>query len=104
MHITKKRVGTRHSCAGDFIVSYFNREVSHYAKTANFSMGGMCFTSSVYFYPGATVYARLKKIQHDNSGVEFFDGLRSATLAEVKWCKEDHDDNSLSYVVGVKYL
>jgi hypothetical protein len=103
-HIKEKRVCNRHSCVGDFTVSYFNKEQSYYSETVNVSMGGMCFKSGMYFYPGSTVYARLKKIQPYTSGKAFFDGLRLATLAEVKWCEEDYDSGLLSFIVGVKYL
>ncbi len=63
----------------------------------------MSFKSSFFLQPGATVYIRLKKILPNGSGTVVSEGLRSVTLAEVKWCNEELDADAFSYRVGAKY-
>ena len=101
---TEKRAYDRHSYAADVAFSYFNKEHSYSAQTMNLGTGGMCFKSSLFLQPGATVYIRLKKFQPDDSGTGFCEGLRSVALAEVKWCSELPGAKVLPYGVGLKYF
>ena len=100
----EQRVYDRHTFAADVVVSYFNKNHSYFAQTMNLGTGGMCLKSSFSFQPGATVYIRLKKIHPNDSGTGSCEGLRSVTLAEVKWCIELPGAKALSYGVGVKYF
>ena len=99
----EKRVYDRHSFAADVEFSYFNKEHLYLAQTLNIGMGGMCFKSSRFLKPGATVYVRLQKIHPNGSGSGACEGLRSATLAEVRWCKEVNNETESFYVIGAKY-
>jgi hypothetical protein len=99
---TEKRVYERHSYAADIAFSYFNKEHSYSAQITNLGTGGMCFKSTFFLQPGAAVYIRLKKIHPNASGS--CEGLRSVTLAEVKWCSELPGDEASPYGVGVKYF
>ena len=54
--------------------------------------------------PGATVFIRIKKIHPNGSCTGFCEGLRSITLAEIKWCKKEPDIDNTDYGVGVKYF
>ena len=101
---TEKRANERHSYAADVAFSYFNKEHSYSAQTMNLGTGGMCFKSSLFLQPGATVYIRIKKIHPDTSGTGFCEGLRSVALAEVKWCSELPGTKVLPYGVGLKYF
>ena len=100
----EKRACLRHRYAADIAFSYFNKEHSYEAETLNLGMGGMCFKSNLYLHPGATIYIRLKKVHPNGSGTSFCEGLRSVTLAEVKWCHEASVIGTFSYGVGVKYF
>ena len=100
----EKRAFDRHSFSADVAFSYFNKENSYLAQTMNLGIGGMCFKSSLSLQPGATVYIRLKKIHPNGSDTGFCEGLRLATLAEVKWCSELSEAKPLPYSVGVKYF
>lgn len=99
----EKRVYDRHSFAADVEFSYFNKEHSYFAQTLNIGMGGMCLKSSLFLKPGATLYIRLQKVHPNNSGSGFRQGLRSVTLAEVKWCKEFLSETEPFYEIGAKY-
>ena len=101
---TEKRANERHSYAADVAFSYFNKEHSYSAQTMNLGTGGMCLKSSFSLQPGATVYIRLKKIHPNDSGTGSCEGLRSVTLAEVKWCSEVPGDEVFQYAAGVKYF
>lgn len=101
---SEKRACQRHCYAADIAFSYFNKEHSYDAHTLNIGTGGMCFKSSLFLQPGATVYIRLKKIHPNDSGNGFCEGLRSVTLAEVKWCSEVPGEEASHYGVGVKYF
>lgn len=100
----EKRACDRHCYAADIAFSYFNKEHSYGAQILNLGEGGMCFKSSLRLQPGATVYIRLKKTHLNGSCFGSWEGLRSVTLAEVKWCSELSGATALSYGVGVKYF
>lgn len=100
----EKRASERHRYAADIAFSYFNKEHSYEAETLNLGTGGMCFKSNLCLQPGANIYIRLKKVHPNGSGTGFCEGLRSVTLAEVKWCHEESVVGTFSYGVGVKYF
>ena len=99
----EKRACERHRYTASIAFSYFNKEHFFEAQTLNHSAGGMCFKSNFFLQPGAIVYIRIKKIAPNNSCTGLCHGLRSVTLAEVKWCDEEFDADVFSYGVGVKY-
>ena len=102
--IAEKRDYERHTFAADIVFSYFNKERSYNAQAMNLGTGGMCFKSDLFLQPGATVFIRLKKIHPSCSCAGFWEGLRSVTLAEIKWCKKEPDTDDTDYGVGVKYF
>jgi hypothetical protein len=100
-----KRAHSRHTfTAADIVFSHFNKERSYIAQTMNFGRGGMCFKSNLFLQPGQTVFIRLKKIHPNCSCAGFGEGLRSVSLAEVKWCQKECDTDDTNYGVGVKYV
>jgi len=100
----EKRACQRHCHAADITFSYFNTEHFYKAEALNFGSGGMCFKSGLLLQPGATVCIRLKAVHDDPVGACVCEGLRSVTLAEVKWCREVPGGETSSYGVGVKYF
>ena len=100
----EKRACERHFCPADIAFSYFNKEHSYNAEILNLGMGGMCFRSNLWLLPGATVYIRLIKTHPNGICAGSCEGLRSVTLAEVKWCNELPGATALPYGVGVKYF
>jgi hypothetical protein len=100
----EKRACERHHYAADIAFSYFNKTPSYHAEILNLGLNGMCFKSNLRLHPEATVCIRLTKIHPDGSGPGFCQGLRSVTLAEVRWCSEMPGVTALSYGVGVKYF
>jgi hypothetical protein len=99
----EKRAYERHSYTAPIVFSYFNKEHCFKAQTLNHCAGGMCFKSNFFLRLGTTVYIRVKKFHPNNSCIGLCHGLRSVTLAEVKWCDEELETDVFSYSAGVKY-
>ena len=99
----EKRACERHSYTAPIAFSYFNKEHCFEAQTVNHCAEGMCFKSNFFLQTGATVYIRVKKFHPDVSSNCDCRGLRSATLAEIKWCKEALNENRPLYEIGAKY-
>lgn len=99
-----QRIFDRRCFTADISFSHFNKAHSYQAQTLNLSTGGMCFKSSLSLQPGAMVAIRLGKVHPNASGTGSCEGLRSVTLAEVRWCSEAPDDQTLPYGVGVRYF
>lgn len=102
--LAEKRGYERYCYPADIAFSYFNNEHSFNAHTLNIGAGGMCFKSNLFLQPGATIYIRLTKIHPNSSCSPFCEGLRSITLAEVKWCHEASGSGIFPFGVGVKYF
>ena len=100
----EKRACERCNHAATFAVSYFNKEPSFYVQTLNHGLYGMCFKSSFFLQPGAFLFIRAIKFNSNGSCEDSSEGLRSVTLAEVKWCSEFPGEHASQYVVGVKYF
>ena len=99
-----KRASERRNHTSRIAFSYFNQEPSFDTQTLNHCLDGMCFKSSFPLQPGATLYIRVKKFNLNDSCTGLSEGLRSVTLAEVKWCSEVPDENTSQYGIGVKYF
>jgi hypothetical protein len=100
---TEKRACARCNYTAPLALSYFNKEHCFEAQTLNHGAGGMCLKSSFFLQPGATVYIRVKEFHPNGSCIGKCEGLRSTTLADVKWCKEIPDADVASYGIGVEY-
>jgi hypothetical protein len=100
---TDKRACERRSYAAPAAFSYFNKEQFYEAQTINHCAGGLRFKSEVFLQPGATVFIKVKKLHPNDSGSDGCQGLRSVTLAEVKWCKAFTDETEPFYEVGARY-
>ena len=100
---TDKRACERRSYTASIAFSYFNKEHFFNAQTLNHGSGGICFKSRTSLQPGAAVFIRVKKFHSNGSCSGDCRGLRSATLAEVKWCKKFLNEIEPFYEIGAKY-
>jgi hypothetical protein len=98
-----KRAYDRCSYAVPISFSYFNGEHCFDAQTLNHCSGGMSFKSNFFLKPGTTLFIRVKEFHPNGSCTGACAGLRSATLAEVKWCTQVEDTETGAYGVGVEY-
>ena len=100
----ERRVSDRHSYAAPIVFSYLNEYHCFEAQTCNYCDVGMGFKTNIYLKPGATICIRVKNFHPNKSCTDLFYGLRSVTLADVKWCDEELYGDKFSYTVGVKYF
>ena len=100
---TDKRVCERRYHTALIEFSYFNKEHRYNAQTLNHCDEGLCFKSHISLQPGAGVYITVKKLHPNGSCNGACRGLRSVTLAEVKWCKGFFNEIEPFYVIGAKY-
>ena len=99
----EKRACERRNHNSLIVFSYFNQKSYFDTQTLNHCLSGMCFKSSFSLQPGATLCIRLKKFNPNGSDTGLSEGLRTVTLAEVKWCDRVVDADAFAYEVGVKY-
>jgi hypothetical protein len=64
----------------------------------------MYFESDVFFKKGANIYFQMNDYLFDDSDPEISEGLRTISLAEVKWWKDIGGEDHSHFGVGVKYV
>ena len=101
---TDQRAFERHSHCARIRFSYFNQAHYYEAQLCNYCDGGMCLRSKVALQPGASVFIRVLSSHADDAIGCDWGGLRSATLAEAKWCREVPYDADFFYEMGMKYF
>ena len=99
----ERRVSDRHRYAAPIVFSYFNKDQFFEAQTYNYCDVGMGFESNYFLKPGTTICIRVRNFHPNKSCADLSYGLRSVTLADVKWCDEEFDADKFPYTVGVKY-
>jgi hypothetical protein len=100
----EKRTDKRRKCKASIAWGCFNKNKMFNAKMLNFSKDGMYFESNVFFKEGANIYFQMNDCLLDASDPEFFEGLRTISLARVKWWKNIGDEDDHHFGVGVKYV
>jgi len=69
----------------------------------NCGEGGMYFESDSFFKEGTNIFFKVKNFSFDTSAPELCDGLRTVSLAEVRWWKEMSSEDPSRFGIGVKY-
>ncbi len=100
----EKRTEKRHKCQASIALSCFNNKKFFNAKMLNFSKKGMYFESEVLLKEGANIYFQMNDCMFDPSDSERYEGLRSVSLARVKWWKDIGGRKVNHYGFGVKYM
>jgi hypothetical protein len=103
MNYADKRGHERHQIEAPVVCTFFNTTNSFVAKTFNCGEGGMYLKSKTLLKPGAALCIRCQEFPSNAGCWENCQGLRMMALAEVKWCRELPEANSLYYEFGVKY-
>ena len=99
----EKRKFDRHRHEADLICAFFNSNKYCRAKMVNYCEGGCCFETIVDYKPGASIYLRIEDFSKKASKLPLHNGFRTATLGEVKWCKELAKNRVDYYGIGVRY-
>ena len=101
--LIEKRAYERRQYPVPIEISYINKVKSLSAQSLNHSEGGMCFESVFPFNPGETVNIRVKEFHPHGPCTGLCEGLRTITLAEVKWCSEAAITDVSHYRVGIQF-
>jgi hypothetical protein len=99
----KKRTNKRHKCEASVICSFFNKDQPVDATMLNCGSGGMYFESDSLFKEGTNIFFKVKTCFFDASTPELCSGLRTASLAQVRWWKKMGDKDAFRFGIGVKY-
>lgn len=99
----EKRVDKRHNCEASILCNFFNKDRTITAEMLNYSEGGMHFESDSFFAKGTNILFRVKTCSSGTYGPELGNGLRTVSLAEVRWWQEMGSEDSSRFVMGVKY-
>lgn len=73
------------------------------AVALDFSQNGLRFESALPLKVGQIICIRTHLIAATGSGATRLDGIRSMTLAQVRWCREEKGRRSRTFVIGVSY-
>jgi hypothetical protein len=68
------------------------------ATVLNWSECGLCFKAPQPLNPGQCIYIRTTGAGEKGTG------LRSVSLAQVRWCDQNPDPSKVEYFVGASYL
>jgi hypothetical protein len=68
------------------------------ATVLNWNDSGLCFKSPRPLNPGQCIYIRTTQAGEKGAG------MRSVSLAQVRWCDEKRNPHKLEYLIGASYL
>ena len=99
----QKRADKRHQCQASVICNCFNKDNMVNATMLNCGEGGMYFESDSFFKEGTNIFFKVKTCSFEPSAPELWNGLRTASLAQVRWWKEMGGQDASRFGIGVKY-
>ncbi len=99
----EKRAYKRQKYSVPIEISYINKGASRSGQSLDHCEGGMCLASDLPFHLGATLNIRIKEFHPQGPCIGLCEGLRSVTLAEVKWCSQVADTDAAHYRVGIQF-
>ena len=103
----EKRTSARHNKEASILCSCFRTDRSdqgYTAKMVNYGGGGMCLQSSRLIKPGTSLLCKLQDCSFNSADSQSFEGPRTISIAEVRWCKELRDIDKPCFGIGVKYI
>jgi len=99
----EQRGSTRYDQDASVSCCYFNSPDPCSGKLINYSKRGMCFETNGQFREKTTVMVRLNLDSWAAIDPETFEGLRTISIAEVRWCVAVADGNNPRYEIGIQY-
>lgn len=101
----EKRCERRSGCEAEVEWGYFNRSQCIDGRLLNVSPGGVCLESPLEVTGRCTLSIRLKRCSPQSYETKSGEGLRSAGLADVKWCCSlSKTEKAARYAIGLKYI
>lgn len=100
----ERRMEERYNCEAKIKWSYFNKSSFYDAKILHFSRNGIYFETPHEIKPGRTILIRVETHLSKNMRPDESLCLRTASLADVKWCNESSKDGGRNFGVGVRHF
>jgi hypothetical protein len=100
----ERRACRRQPLEALLLCTRFNRDRHCMARMINFCREGLCFESASMFSVGTNLLIRLEDKGVDAAAPFQTEGLRTITLAEVKWRISAGTEADPRFGYGVKYL
>ena len=103
----ENRASSRHDAESSIVCSYLSsknlNEVCN-GKMKNYCDCGMYAELPTAFKTGTILVVRPTSTSGDDTGFEIKQGVRSISLAEVKWSRKISSDGLPMYATGFRYL
>ncbi len=106
----EKRRDRRHDCNARIKWTQFNRRTLNYgqeifyrARVLNFSRSGLYFETGCFLKPGSTILFRIEKAGCVTFDDEGYQGLRTISLADIKWCQDILKNGESYFGIGARY-
>jgi hypothetical protein len=100
----ENRRENRFGCEAEVEWTYFNRPEGVEGRLLNFSGDGGCIESAQEVTARCTLLVRLKRSAAGSGKATGREGLRSAGLADVRWCRAIAGKKAPRYAIGLKYV
>ncbi len=91
----------RHKC--HLVCSLIHQEDCYTVIKKDHSKGGLSFRSRLEFRPGTVLCIRNNACEIQSLTPEAWEGVRSISLAEVRWCHEEKELGNIFFDIGVQY-
>lgn len=99
-----RREGRIAGCDAEMEWTYFNRQEGTESRLLNASRSGGCIESLREAKVPSTVLLRIKRCLSKIGDAPGREVLRTAALAEVKWCRSFAGEKGPYYAIGLKYV
>jgi hypothetical protein len=99
-----RRENRRAACDAEMEWTYFNRQEGVESRLLNASRSGGCIESPREVRVPSTVFLRLKRCFAKTGEAPARERVRTAAIAEVKWCRSLSGEKGPCYAIGLKYV
>jgi hypothetical protein len=100
----KRHESRRADCNAEMEWTYFNKQKRAESRLLNASRSGGCIESSREAKVPSAVLLRLKRCIAETGEAPAREAVRTAALAEVKWCRSLPGEKGSRYAIGLKYV
>jgi hypothetical protein len=97
----EKRERKRYNCRAPIVCGRFNSKEAHSAEIVNYSSDGMCIKCDSGFKEKSTIVFRVNG-RPRTAAKKAKAGLRTISLAEVRWMKAAGQKNERPFYLGLK--
>ena len=99
----EKRTSLRHPQDASIVFSRFNAQTSYSAKMLNYSRDGMYFETNHLLPDKTDIFFRVDDPDLTAISRKNGDGLRTISLARIKWWRVLYNDGPHRFGIGVQY-